>query len=269
MESIHSRQNACIKSGVNRLKNRLFKKVDSGGEDFTISLHPLFFLFGVYYALIGRIVEFLVYTLSAILHEFGHAFVAHANGYSIKNLSLMPYGATVVGEFDGLRFKDEFLLILAGPITSLGVAFFTTALWWFLPESYPYTEVIYTANLTLGLINLLPAKPLDGGRLLSACFKQCFGKKGDTIFTAVGTFVASFLTLAFIVLCVKAKTVKEVNFSLIFFALFIFVGAFSGKSKNPYCRTLSCVSEKAFIRGMVVNRQIVSPYTTISSLPSL
>ena len=46
-----------------------------------VSIHPLFFIFGLYFALTGKVFSFLIFTLTAVIHEFGHAFVSDRLGY--------------------------------------------------------------------------------------------------------------------------------------------------------------------------------------------
>jgi len=58
-----------------------------------ISIHPLFFLFGIYFALRGKVFLFLNFTLTALIHELGHAIAAERLGYKMNKISLMPYGA--------------------------------------------------------------------------------------------------------------------------------------------------------------------------------
>lgn len=256
-------------NGYFKLKNKLLKGAEDEKKNFNFSLHPLFFAFGVYYVFCGRVWEFLVCTFSALLHELGHAFVAVNNGYSLTNLSLMPYGATIAGDFDGLRFKDELSILFAGPLTSILIAVFTTALWWFFPQTYPYTQIVFESNLALGLINLLPANPLDGGRILSVCLKECFGKKGEWFFKITGGGIAFFLLTAFGFVCVKANTVSEVNFSLLFFAFFIVVGVFYQSREKTYRRVFAGLSTKAVLRGVEVKRHVVLPQTTVKRVIAL
>ena len=231
----------------------------SKNERFLITLHPLFFAFGLYNALLGRLWSFLVYTLSALIHEFGHALVAGNCGYSIKRLSLMPYGATLTGDFDELCFKDEFKVVLAGPLTSFFIAIGISALWWFYPESYPFTQIAFEANLSIALVNLLPVTPLDGGRLLSACSKQFFGKeRGKFLLKIGGLFISVFLTVAFIFNCINSSA----NFSLLFFSAFIFIGAF-GKTKTQYERVFIGLKKESILRGVETAKFAVSKDTTI------
>ena len=120
------------------------------------AIHPLFFLFGVYYSLTGKIFVFIIYTVCAVIHELGHSFAASSVGYKLNKITLMPFGAVVTGNIDGLNFKDEIKIAIAGPFINLAIALFFIALWWIFPEIYAFTDVVVEANLSLALVNFLP-----------------------------------------------------------------------------------------------------------------
>ena len=72
-----------------------------------IKVHPLFIVLGVYYAFTKNLLVFAVYTLTAIIHELGHSFVASNLGYRLNKLTLMPFGAIISGDLNGLRSKEQ------------------------------------------------------------------------------------------------------------------------------------------------------------------
>ena len=139
-----------------------------------LRIHPLFYAFGLYYALTGRIFIFIIYTITALLHEVGHSFIAEGLGYKLDKIILMPYGAMISGNLNGLKVKDEIKVAIAGPTINFLVAVFFVALWWIYPMSYAYTDIIAISNFTLAFINLLPVYPLDGGRILSVTYESLF-----------------------------------------------------------------------------------------------
>ena len=134
-----------------------------------LSIHPLFYILGFYYAITGQIFIFVLCTVTAVIHELGHSFVASNLGYRLNKITLMPFGAVVSGNTDGLKFLDEIKIALAGPLLNLAVSLFFIATWWIYPELYAYTDVIVSVNLSMALVNLLPIFPLDGGRIIF-CF---------------------------------------------------------------------------------------------------
>ena len=79
---------------------------------------------------IGKTLIFVVYTLSALLHEIGHSIVAGNLGYTLNKITLMPFGAVVRGDIEGLRCVDQIKIAIAGPLLNLAIAFFFIATWW-------------------------------------------------------------------------------------------------------------------------------------------
>lgn len=229
------------------------------------AVHPLFFLFGIYFALTGRIFVFLIYTFVAVIHEFGHAFSAARLGYKLNRVVLMPYGAVISGDIRGLKFRDEITVALAGPFTNLACAVFFAALWWVFPETYAYTDTAMFASLSIATVNLLPCMPLDGGRVLKA-FLSLYVKESvaDVVLKITGVAFSCVLAGLFVYTCFYS-----VNFSLLFFALFAFFGTvFSGKDKG-YVKIYENAFQKAVARGAEVKRIAVSEITTVKKLISL
>lgn len=111
---------------------------------------------------------FLLNSLAAvILHELGHAFSMKNRGYSVSHMTLMPYGATL---FSGgnIDRRDEIAISLAGPLANVLVSTALSALWWFFPVAYAYTDVMAKANIVIAAFNLLPFYPLDMSRIVLA-----------------------------------------------------------------------------------------------------
>lgn len=270
MEIDHGRRSGRLISAKKMRKNKHLKAGDGVEEKFAFTLHPLFFAFGVYYALTGRLGVFIVYTLSALLHEFGHAQVALNAGFTLKALSLMPYGASVTADLEGISFKDEVAVLVAGPLINLLVAIICVASWWLFPSAYPFTEVVFTANLSLFIINLFPIGTLDGGRILKSFFKEYFSEKTAEVLTkTLGVILSAFLLTCFILDCITAKNISKVNFSLLFFSSFALVGVFGSKKRNIYIKRLVGVGSDALKNGVIVKRIAVTSKTKIKRVTAL
>lgn len=200
-----------------------------------ITVHPLFFIFGLYFALTGKVFLFLTFTLTALLHELGHAFCAERLGYKMNEICLMPYGTVVNGAIEGLSYKDEIRVAFYGPLFNLGVCVFFVCLWWLVPESYPYLDTVVFSNLCIFAINLLPAYPLDGGRILSATLSLYMSRKKSLLIVKIlGIILCVFLLALFVYSCI----LKQANISILFFALFILFGALSKSKENTYVKIL-------------------------------
>ncbi len=230
-----------------------------------LTVHPLFFLFGIYFALTGKIFVFLTYTVVAVVHELGHSLAAARLGYKLNRIVLMPYGAVISGEAEGLRFADEIKIALAGPLTNLACAVLFAAVWWVYPEAYAYTDLAMTASLSIAAVNLIPCRPLDGGRVLHA-FLCIYLKRSvaDGVLKLTGLAFSCVLCGLFILSCFNT-----VNFSVLFFALFALFGTiFTGKNTG-YVRIFQNAYGRLVQKGAEVKRVAVTERATVKKAVSL
>ncbi len=228
-----------------------------------LSIHPLFYLLGFYYAITGKILVFIICTVTAVIHELGHSFVASNLGYKLNKITLMPFGAVVSGNTDGLKFCDEIKIALAGPFINIAVSLFFIAIWWIYPEFYAYTDIVVTSNLSMALVNLLPIFPLDGGRIVFCFFADKLGyDKSFLINKIMGGAFAMLLLFLFVVGAIKGV----VNFSLLFFSLFVCFGTFSREKENKYVKIFSVLSKDNLNRGMPIKRYAVGDDIQIKKL---
>ena len=166
---------------------------------------------GTYIAM--AIVAALLFLASILLHELGHSWVARREGIEVDSITLWLFGG--VSQFKG-RFTSagaEFRVAISGPLVSivLGVLFVLIAVAQ-LPSSVDGVAAwLGYINLILAVFNLLPASPLDGGRVLHAALWRA---RGDF---AWATRVASEIGQGFGYL-----------FIALGLAMFIFQGSFSG-----------------------------------------
>jgi Zn-dependent protease len=106
---------------------------------------------------------------SVLLHEFGHALTARHYGIRTRRIVLWPIGGIAQLEGQPRSPKQELHIALAGPAVNFILA---AGLWGLISiaglPSYGLLGSLMVANLTLGLFNLVPAFPMDGGRILRA-----------------------------------------------------------------------------------------------------
>ena len=234
-----------------------------GGIKFKI--HPLVFPFGLYFALTGKFTVFVIYTVVAVVHELGHSFAASAAGYKLNRITLMPFGAVVSGNIDGLKPADEMKIALAGPFTNIAIGLLFVACWWMFPLTYAFTDVAAEANFSMALMNFLPVFPLDGGRILSSFLAKNIGKdKAYKICKTSGVILASLLLAAFIL-----SLFYTVNFSFMFFSLFVFFGAIDNHKENKYVKIYSSLSAEKLKKGVEYKRQAVDKSVSVKKLVSI
>ena len=121
------------------------------------------------YWIIG-VVAVLMLFASVLVHELAHSLVAKARGFRVDGITLFLLGGVSNLQSDARHPRDEFLIAAVGPLSSflLGGVFWI-ALLGFDDRSTPLPALVwYLAfiNVLLGAFNLLPAFPMDGGRVL-------------------------------------------------------------------------------------------------------
>lgn len=222
-------------------------------------LHPLFLVMGGYYAIKGELFLFVLSTLVAIEHELAHAFAAARLGYKLNKIVLLPFGAVIDGDMRG-TFKDEIIVALWGPLCNLLTALFFASIWWFEPTMYAFTDTAYFSSLSIALVNLIPAYPLDGGRVLQCSLSLLFSKgkadkgvaerKAKRICKGITFTCSALLFLAFIVQIFMGIY----NLSLCVFALFLFFGGLGNKDKDAVYEKMDFSVQTLLKKGVIIRR---------------
>lgn len=232
----------------------------------SLAIHPLFFALGLYYALTGGIFLFIICAVTAVVHEIGHSLVAQSLGYRLNKIVLMPFGAIVVGNTDGLNFIDQTKIALAGPIVNLCIALVFVASWWVVPEIYTFTDVVVSSNLSMAIVNLLPIFPLDGGRITFGILGNYYGYEKAYAISKIMGLVFSAIILTIFVISVIAKVL---NLSLLFFSAFVFFSSISRERENKYVKIFSVLDKERLKSGAIIKRYAVDKDTTIKRLINL
>lgn len=115
----------------------------------------------------------ILFFLSVLAHELGHSLVSARLGMPVPRITLFIFGGLAQLSGEPKRPRDEFLISAAGPLVSLLLALGFSALSWAGPDRVgiplaAFGKWLGLVNLGLGLFNLLPGLPLDGGRILRA-----------------------------------------------------------------------------------------------------
>ena len=244
-------------------------------EKMRISIHPLFFLMGIFYSFIGELPLFLMSVIIAIEHELAHAISASRLGYQLNKIVLMPYGAVIDGDLKEISLKDELSVALAGPLCNFLTAGAFAALWWFYPTAYAFTDTACFLSLSIALVNLIPAYPLDGGRVLKCALTAYFlnarksrvqdaqtaEKRAEKTCRVVAFLIAIFLFVTFVVLRFRAVT----NYPLLVFSLFLGVGSFPSRQDAVYSK-INFSNLSALEHGLAIRRVAVLSNTKIKNV---
>lgn len=124
----------------------------------------------------------LAFFVSLLAHELAHSMVAMARGIPVHRITFFLFGGMAETSSDSRTPAEEFLIAIAGPLMSFLLAGLFLAVWWHgagagwarvISGCAGYVGVL---NLILGVFNLLPGFPMDGGRVLRSAI---WGWTGD------------------------------------------------------------------------------------------
>jgi len=185
-------------------------------------------------AAFGIVITLLLF-LCVVIHELSHSLTAVRMGFPVRDIVLLPLGGVAQMERMPERPSQEFLMAIAGPLSNLVIAGLLavagsllspvsigrglaklflnpTSLGW--KDMLPYLIV---TNVGLALFNLLPAFPMDGGRVLRALLATAMPHtRATALAVSVGQGLAWLLGLAGLL---------TTNFVLILIAIFVYAGA--------------------------------------------
>ena len=115
----------------------------------------------------------LVTLIAALLHELGHLLAARLLKIPLGELRLGFLGARIEVRGRMLSYGEEWLLCAAGPLTSLAFAAAGSLFW----QVWQASRLFSCASLVLGILNLLPIRTFDGGRMLECLLSACLGER--------------------------------------------------------------------------------------------
>jgi Zn-dependent protease/predicted transcriptional regulator len=194
---------------------------------------------------------------SVLLHELGHALVARRIGIRTVEIAMLPLGGLARLERQP-KPSEEFWIALAGPLVNLvigaGLLGWTVLAGgsfdlnhWKNSSDDNLVFRIATANLVLAFFNLLPAFPMDGGRVVRSLLAIRRPVEQATRITArIGMVLAAAVAL---------YGLLSADFLLVFFAFFVYAGA---------AQESMATSTQALLRGATVSEAMVTDFRTLN-----
>jgi Zn-dependent protease/CBS domain-containing protein len=248
-----------------------------------VRVHWTFFLLLAFFAFIGyqasgsllgaltAAVTIVALFFCVLLHEFGHSLVAQRLGVEIHSITLLPIGG--ISNLESLPEKpaDEVKITLAGPLVNVVLApiFFGVGLLFGAVPRVPtdlFTGIgsvgqfffyLGYLNVILAVFNLLPAFPMDGGRILRGLLATRLGAVRATDISAT---VGQLFAVAFFLIGLLSG-----NILLALIAVFIFFGA-SGESQMVRQRELTRGLSVSDVMGTKPRTETVTPYHTFGQV---
>ncbi|MCC7181327.1 MAG: site-2 protease family protein [Acidobacteria bacterium] len=237
-------------------------------------MHPTFLLLLVFVgwqhwllgktiaAVFGGIVFILALFACVVLHELGHALTARRYGIKTKDITLLPIGGVARLERMPSDPIQELWVALAGPAVNVVIAGLLYAWLWTTSSLAPIEEVnvvqgpflerLMMVNAFLVGFNLLPAFPMDGGRVLRALLAT---RMEYTRATQLAATLGQSMAFLFGFLGLTSG-----NPFLIFIALFVWIGA---------AQEASVVQMKSALGGIPVSRAMITAFHPLAPDDSL
>ncbi len=202
--------------------------------------------------------------VSILLHELAHSYLAKRYGVNIESITLFLFGGVSAMEEMPRKPGQEAKMASAGPLTSLVIGFICLFIYRYLISSNPVLSqnpaylifwILGSMNIVLGVFNLLPAFPMDGGRVLRSFYARRMSYvKATQSAASVGKFFA-------ILMAIFGILVGNLWFPLI--ALFIYVGA----SEEERSTQTEVALENIMVKDIMTKNVVaVSPSMSVEDL---
>ena len=195
--------------------------------------------------------------LSILLHEMSHALMARRFGLPVRSISLEFLGGSTEIEMEPATPREEFQVAVVGPLTSIAIGLVGLGSLQFFHGglSRMVFEGLAAANLLLGVLNLVPGLPLDGGRVLRAAVWRITGNMHDgTIVAGWGGRVAALLALLW---PAAARSVLDVEVGFIDYVFacviagFLWTGATASMTSARIRRRLPALRARPLARRVL------------------
>ena len=196
-------------------------------------LHPLFLILMLFSVWTGYFAEVLTLFGVVTIHELGHVAAAKAYGWRIRRVQLLPFGGVAeMEESANVPAKEEMVVALCGPLQNAWMAAFALLmLEWGPGQSADYWAYFLQANLMIGLFNLLPVLPLDGGKLVLGMLSYLLPY--HKVLSAV-LHTSLLLSLTMVIAALARYAAGGVHLNLLAIGLFLFFSNWYSIKHLPY-----------------------------------
>lgn len=198
-------------------------------SDFRISISPAFVAIVALALLAGMYMEVTAALLALGIHEFAHVFIGRKLGLVIHEIEILPFGGRIKSSLDEASVEEEMLAVLAGPMANfvaVGLIFFLSTQKLILPEiARQFTHY----QLMLGIFNMLPALPLDGGRIFALWLSQ---RVGYTSSVRIASQTGKILAYSMMFVALMGLFFKRVFISLFVASFFLLQQASKEEKKH-------------------------------------
>lgn len=147
------------------------------------------FIFAIIFYFTKQIKIYTILMTFALIHEIGHLIAGILLGLKVKSINIMPFGVSINFEdYSNKYIIKKIIIAMAGPLVNLAIVI--------LGMYNNWEEDIIYANVLIGMFNLIPLYPLDGGRILKYIIQIATNsKEAETMTNRLSNILIIILTL--------------------------------------------------------------------------
>lgn len=219
-----------------------------------IKVNKYFLPYVIILLMFGFREKIIISFILVFLHELVHCLVARILGFKGFNIEILPMGTVLkLKDIDEASAQEDLMIALSAPALNI----FLGTLFYFLYRIYG-NDLLYTFfqhNMIIGGINLIPAFPLDGGRIVrDIIMSKTVYKVANKITVYISIFIGTILMGIYLFLFFGGNN----NVSLGMIALFIMISSLNEKNRIAYVIMSDVIKKqyKFIKRGYMVNNSI-------------
>lgn len=233
----------------------------------TFSVHILFFPIIVLLYFLGYSKVMLILLIIILIHELSHGFIAMLFGIKIKEIEILPFGGVVKLD-KSLNFtnREEIFISAAGPISNMvlsaTVFFFQKYSRWENSD----IDFVILSSLVIGIFNIIPVLPLDGGRIFRGFLSYLLGYKNATKIIAIFSKLFAFFLIGINILILS---LGSYNITFILVGVFIYSKSHKEEKMSSYVTMRDFATKKESLNkqgSMESQHMTVLPQTTLGEI---
>ncbi|KRE36701.1 M50 family metallopeptidase [Paenibacillus sp. Soil724D2] len=198
----------------------------------TYRFHPLFTLIMIGSAITGYFLEAITLFGIVLVHELGHLAAANGFGWRVREVQLLPFGGVlIVDELGTAPTREELIVSLAGPLQHVWMILVALLMKWVDVGASSWWDYFIEANLMIGLFNLIPVMPLDGGKVMQSLLGYLLSYHNTILYTA---WISMILSLVIIVIAIFQLINGQLPLNILVIGIFLLVSNWYAYRQLPY-----------------------------------
>ncbi len=222
-----------------------------------MNIHPSFFILTVIIFFSGKISDLILALVFILFHEICHIIFALIFGIKIEKITLTPIGMTGSIFDENIKKYKKILFYISGPLFNL-----LMALIFYLSNLHKDLYSYFTINFIIGIFNLLPCYPLDGGNIFFILFEDVFGTLKTLKITILLSKILGFI---FVILGIIQLILYPLNMGLFIIGMFIlrYNKNIYSKKYLSFCKKILCTKKTYFDKIKYINTESSAPLKII------